>query len=101
MSKLILTMEEAIKVVREHYNLPDSVEIQIGDQVAPHNDYAWQDIPKDWVENSPPPSAVVYDRIEVMTDIGMNECGSPHDWGMGWGTDNGYFPKILKFRKCV
>lgn len=101
MTKLSITNEDAIKLIREHYQLPNSVEIEItGQQSNKEADGGWQDVPSDWVHTEPPEvvSRSEYaDVVDVLFRSGyVSHRRAPKhiDW-----SQEGLSYDVIKFRK--
>ena len=98
MSKLIVTIEDAVQLIRQQYQLPDWIEIQIGDTQSIDSDTdGWHDVSQ-YNEIDPPAATNRYDYIDIMYQEGMFEkhvTASSYRWNkLGVSGD------IIKFRKA-
>lgn len=98
MSKLIITVEDAIRMIRQQCHLPDWIEVQIGEhQTNDVKDDQWYDVSL-WDQVDPPKVTKHYPRIDVMyTDgeIEYNVQATEYRWNkLGTSGD------IIKFRKA-
>lgn len=99
MTKLSITNEDAIKLIREHYQLPESVEIEIGKQSTKKEERVWHSVPSNWKHNYPPEIALQYDMIEVIYRDGSRGYGTATEWEYAWCQD-GCSRDIVKFSKA-
>lgn len=100
MSKLIVTTEDAIRMIRQQLALPDWIEVQIGEQPTTETetkDNEWYDVSL-WDQLDPPKVTKHYPRIDVMYADGEIECNVQaidYRW-----TKRGTSGDIVKFRKA-
>ena len=100
--KVILTIQDVIMLVREEYQLPDDVQVEIEDFVEV-NTYAaaadgWIDVPSDWSTPLAPSTVSGCHKIEVCLRDGTVNRGQPDDWNISWVQEDN--PRdIVKFRK--
>lgn len=100
MAKFLITVEEAIAAVRKHYQLPESVEIEIKinhDLPIAQDVCDWYDVPHDWKFDYAPAIAGQYRTIAVMKRSGEIMIGESTDWNVSW-CQNGSINDIVKFR---
>lgn len=102
--KVILTIQDVIMLVREEYQLPDDVQVEIEGFVEV-NTYGtaadgWIDVPSDWRAQCAPSTANGCYKIEVCLRDGTVTRGQPDDWNISWVQENN--PRdIVKFRKVA
>lgn len=95
MANFIISKQEAIDLIRNHYNLDSTVNIAI-ESDEPEG---WIDCPKGWDSSSPPPAAKKYDQVQVQFRNGSisEEYREPDRWCYFWRQDNNH-GDVIKFR---
>lgn len=100
MSTLIVTIEDALRMIRQQLALPDWIEVQIGEQQTSEtetNDNEWYDVSL-WDQVDPPKVTKHYPRIDVMYvygEIERNVQAIDYRWNR-----RGTSGDIIKFRKA-
>ena len=102
--KVILTIDDVIMLVREEYELPDDVQVEIegfGEvDTTDNNADGWINVPSDWNKDYPTPEAIQYFNIMVQLRNGeITGADKPSAWSVGWVQENNPYD-IVKFRKA-
>lgn len=97
---LTITAELAHEIIREKYNLPDNININIvidnPTKVEVKQSVDWIYVPRDWLNRYPPQEATNFERIEAEHASGYVNVSAPEDWDISW--DQSYADHIVRFR---
>jgi len=97
LAKFVMNIDEVTVIIREIYNLPETVEIEISDEEKEINE--WIDVPSDWKNEYPPQTANDFNRIDIMYRDGEISTGQYANYFEKlWSQDN-YWGDIVKYRE--
>lgn len=86
-----LSDSELIDILKRQYGFPSDSVLTFEINKSSDDEYDWKDVPVGWDRNECPTKLFHGKRIEIITENGDNETGTPEEWSISW--TNGWIKK--------
>lgn len=102
MASICITMQEVLDIVRKHFGVSDTMQIDIVEEKEVSDcdwiNNEWFNVPSDWRHEFAPSRAEAMPHIQIKRRNGATESGKPDDWASTWSQDN-YSGDIVAYRE--